>query len=35
MENPYYLQRFVIAQNRDGIYQCAVDELRRGSKESH
>ena len=35
MDDPYYLQRFVIAQNRDGTYDCAVDELRRGSKETH
>ena len=35
MEDPYYLQRFVIAQDRDGTYDRAVDELRRGSKETH
>lgn len=35
MDDPYYLQRFVIAQDRDGTYDRAVDELRRGSKESH
>ena len=35
MDDPYYLQRFVIAQDRDGTYDRAVDELRRGSKETH
>ena len=35
MDDPYYLQRFVIAQNRDGTYDRAVDELRRGDKETH
>ena len=35
MDDPYYLQRFVIAQDRGGTYDRAVDELRRGSKESH
>lgn len=35
MDDPYYLLRFVIAQDRDGIYDRAVEELRRGYKESH
>ena len=35
MDDPYYLQRFVIAQDRDAIYQRAVDELRLGYKETH
>ncbi len=35
MDDPYYLQRFVIAQDRDGTYDRAVDELRRGNKETH
>ena len=35
MDDPYYLQRFVIAQDRDGTYDRAVDELRRGTKETH
>ena len=35
MDDPYYLQRFVIAQDRDGTYDRAVDELRRSTKETH
>ena len=35
MEDPHYLLRFVIAQNRDGTYDRAVEELRRGYKQSH
>ena len=35
MDDPYYLQRFVIAQDRDSTYDRAVDELRRGHKETH
>lgn len=35
MEDPYHLERFVAAQNAGGIYDRAVDELRRGRKTSH
>jgi uncharacterized protein (DUF1810 family) len=35
MDDPYYLLRFVIAQNRDGTYDRAVEELRLGYKRSH
>ncbi len=35
MDDPYYLLRFVLAQDRDGTYDRAVDELRRGYKASH
>ena len=35
MDDPYYLLRFVIAQNRDGIYDRAVEELRLGDKRTH
>lgn len=35
MEDPFDLERFVQAQNAGGTYQRALDELSRGSKESH
>ena len=35
MEDPHDLQRFVEAQDRGGAYEQAVDELRRGRKETH
>src|ERR1700738_3308200 len=35
MDDPYNLERFVNAQNADGTYAHAVDELRRGRKTSH
>ena len=35
MDDPYYLLRFVIAQNRDGTYDRAVEELRLGDKRTH
>jgi uncharacterized protein (DUF1810 family) len=35
MEDPYDLQRFVTAQDSGGVYQQAVEELRRGRKTSH
>ena len=35
MEDPYDLARFVVAQDRDGMYQRAVDELRQGRKRTH
>lgn len=35
MDDPYYLQRFVIAQNEYGTYDSAVEELQRGRKETH
>jgi uncharacterized protein (DUF1810 family) len=35
MNDPYDLERFVLAQNRAGIYASAVEELRRGQKTSH
>jgi Uncharacterized conserved protein len=35
MDDPYFLERFVIAQNRDGTYDRAIEELRRGRKTSH
>lgn len=33
--DPYDLERFVIEQNNDGIYEVAVKELRAGRKRSH
>jgi uncharacterized protein (DUF1810 family) len=33
--DPYDLARFVAAQNRDGTYDRALAELRRGRKTSH
>ena len=35
MEDPYDLERFVRAQDADGIYRHAVEELRGGAKRSH
>ncbi len=35
MDDPYDLERFVVAQDADGTYDCAVAELRRGQKTSH
>ncbi len=35
MDDPYDLERFVNAQNADGIYERALGELRRGHKTSH
>ena len=35
LADPFDLERFVTAQNRDGIYEDALDELRRGRKATH
>ena len=35
MSDPFGLQRFVEAQDRDGIYDQALRELRAGRKRSH
>jgi uncharacterized protein (DUF1810 family) len=35
MEDPYRLQRFVDAQDRDETYETAVSELRTGRKMGH
>jgi uncharacterized protein (DUF1810 family) len=35
MNDPFDLARFVDAQDTDGTYDRAVDELRRGQKTSH
>ena len=35
MDDPYNLERFVAAQDADGTYQSALDELRAGFKSSH
>jgi uncharacterized protein (DUF1810 family) len=35
MSDPFDLERFVIAQDRDGTYDAAVRELRAGRKTSH
>jgi uncharacterized protein (DUF1810 family) len=35
MSDPHDLQRFVDAQDRDGTYARAVEELRAGRKRSH
>jgi uncharacterized protein (DUF1810 family) len=35
VSDPYALQRFTDAQDRDGIYDQAVRELRAGGKHSH
>ena len=35
MSDPFGLQRFVDAQDRDGIYDQAMRELRAGRKHSH
>lgn len=34
-DDPFYLARFVDAQDRNGIYRQAVDEMSRGRKTSH
>ena len=34
-DDPFNLERFVTAQNDDGTYNQAVEELRAGSKSSH
>jgi uncharacterized protein (DUF1810 family) len=35
MDDPYNLERFVAAQDAEGTYQSALDELRAGFKSSH
>jgi len=35
VDDPFDLERFVAAQDRDGTYQQALAELRRGRKASH
>jgi uncharacterized protein (DUF1810 family) len=35
MDDPYFLLRFVLAQDRDGTYDRALEELRLGAKRSH
>ena len=35
MDDPYRLERFVVAQERGGTYDRAVAELRAGRKQSH
>jgi uncharacterized protein (DUF1810 family) len=35
MDDPYRLERFVVAQDRSGTYRRAVVELRAGRKQSH
>ena len=35
MDDPYRLERFVVAQDRAGTYRQAVAELRAGRKQSH
>jgi uncharacterized protein (DUF1810 family) len=35
MSDPFRLQRFVDAQDRDGTYDAALSELRAGRKRSH
>jgi len=35
MDDPYTPERFVAAQDADGTYQSALDELRAGFKSSH
>jgi len=35
MNDPYRLERFVVAQNQNGTYDRAVEELRAGRKKSH
>ena len=34
-DDPYGLERFVEAQDRGGVYEAAVSELRAGSKRGH
>jgi uncharacterized protein (DUF1810 family) len=33
--DPFHLERFIDAQDRDGTYEQALEELRRGRKRSH
>ena len=35
MEDPYDLERFILAQDAGGTYRQALDELRGGAKRSH
>jgi uncharacterized protein (DUF1810 family) len=35
MDDPHNLERFVAAQDSEGTYQSALDELRAGFKSSH
>jgi len=35
MDDEYRLERFVVAQNQDGTYERALEELRAGRKKSH
>lgn len=35
MDDPYFLYRFVLAQDRDGTYERVLEELRLGEKRSH
>ena len=35
MEDPYDLERFVAAQDRSGVYEAALAELRNGAKIGH
>jgi uncharacterized protein (DUF1810 family) len=35
MNDPYDLERFVVAQDAEGTYERAVAELQRGTKTSH
>jgi uncharacterized protein (DUF1810 family) len=35
MDDPYNLERFVAAQDTEGTYQSALDELRAGFKSGH
>jgi len=35
VDDPFDLERFVAAQDQAGIYQQALDELRRGRKQTH
>jgi uncharacterized protein (DUF1810 family) len=35
MDDPYRLERFVLAQDRGGTYRQALAELRAGRKQSH
>jgi uncharacterized protein (DUF1810 family) len=34
-DDPFGLERFVVAQDEGGVYRDAVDQLRRGHKTSH
>jgi uncharacterized protein (DUF1810 family) len=35
MDDPYFLYRFVLAQDRDSTYDRVLEELRLGAKRSH